>query len=207
MIRRMVFLLVLIPGCARLSAGHLETLSQPQPTVVLIRGFQDWYSTGVDQLVNKLHNAGFSAEAFREDQWRDVAIELRQHSHPPLILVGFSYGADDVILIARQLNNAHEPVDLLITIDPVTPASIPANVKQAVNFYEPNGIWDIFPWLRGIPANADPGATVQNIDIRIRQDLNEPDISHATIAANPKIHAAIVDLIRSVQRERKARRL
>jgi pimeloyl-ACP methyl ester carboxylesterase len=199
MLRSMLLLYILLAaGCARLPAGQLDTLSQPQPAVVLIRGYQDWYSTGIDQLAAKLRAADFSTEVFREEQWHDVASELELHRHSPLILIGFSYGADDVILIARRLNDAHRSVELLITIDPVTPAKVPVNVKQAVNYYEPNGIWDIFPWLRGIPLTADPGAAVQNINIRSRADLHEPDTSHATIAGNPKIHAAIEGLIANI---------
>jgi pimeloyl-ACP methyl ester carboxylesterase len=163
--------------------------------VCLVRGYQDWYSTGIDQLAGKLHDAGIPAEVFREAQWRDLAGQLKRHPHGALVLIGFSYGADDAILIARQLNDAHQPVDLLITIDPVTPANIPANVKHAVNYYEPNGPWDTFPWLRGVPLTADTGAAAENINIRSRADLNEPGTSHATIAGNEKVHRAIEFLI------------
>jgi hypothetical protein len=197
--RWMILLFILVSGCARLLPGHLDALSRPQPAVVLIRGYQDWYSTGIDQLADKLRSKGISAETFREEQWRDVATQLDQHPHSPLILIGFSYGADDVILIARRLRDLHQAVDLLVTIDPVTPANIPANVKHAVNFYEPNGIWDILPWLRGVPLKADPNAAVENINIRIRDDLNEPGTSHETIAENPKIQAAIFELVHSLK--------
>ena len=199
MVRWIILLCISCAGCARPSAGHLDALSQPRPAVVLIRGYQDWYSTGIDQLATQLHDAGISVEVFREEQWRGVADALVQHPRSPLALIGFSYGADDVILIARRLNDVHQPVDLLVTIDPVTPANIPANVKHAVNFYEPNGIWDIFPWLRGVPLKAGPGAAVENINIRIRDDLNEPGTSHSTIAGNPKIQAAILELVRSLK--------
>jgi pimeloyl-ACP methyl ester carboxylesterase len=175
-------------GCTRLSPGQF-TPNNPLK-ICLIRGYLDWYSTGIDQLTTDLQKDGFNAEAFREEQWGDLADDLANHPQKPLILIGFSYGADDVILIARRLNDQHLPVDLLITIDPVTPAGIPANVKQCVNFYEPNGFWDIFPWLRGIPVNGG-----ENINVRVRPDLVEPDTSHATIAGNEKIHREIRDLI------------
>ena len=145
----------------------------------------------MDKLTAELKNDGFSAEAFREEQWGDIADGLKNHHQQPLVLIGFSYGADDVILIARRLNEIHAPVDLLITIDPVTPAEIPANVKTCVNFYEPNGFWDIFPWLRGIPLSSG-----ENINVRARPDLVEPDTSHATIAGNEKIHMAIRALVK-----------
>ena len=183
-----LFVLCLTQGCARLSPG-IYTPNNP-PSIILVRGFQDWYSTGMDQFASELRTDGQNAQAFREEQWRDLADCLATSPNHPLLLIGFSYGADDVILIARRLNENHIPVDLLVTIDPVTPANIPANVKRCVNFYEPNGFWDIFPWLRGVPVTGG-----ENINVRTRPDLNEPDTSHATIAGNQKIHAAIRRLV------------
>jgi hypothetical protein len=66
-----------------------------------------------------------------------------------------------------------------------------------VNFYQSNGPWDALPWLRGIPLQREPYGTtlpLENINIRNRADLYEPDTSHATIAANEKVHQAIIDL-------------
>ena len=181
-----VFLLFLlsVSGCGRLSPGQFTTSTPPR--IHLIRGYLDWYSTGIDTLTAQLNSDGHPAQAYREEQWGDLADWIKNHPQQPLILIGFSYGADDVILISRRLNEIHMPVDLLITIDPVTPADIPPNVKKCVNFYEPNGFWDIFPWLRGIPVNGG-----QNINVRGRPDLVEPGTSHATIAGNEKIHSAI----------------
>jgi hypothetical protein len=186
-----VFLFLLISGCARLAPGPVNSPA----AICLIRGFQDWYSTGIGKLTADLKTDGQNAQAYREEQWSDLADSLTNHPEPRLILIGFSYGADDVILIARRLNDHHLPVDLLITIDPVTPADLPANIKKCVNFYQPNGFWDIFPWLRGVPVAGD-----ENINVRERPDLNEPDMSHATIAGNEKIHRAIRELIRASQR-------
>ena len=81
-------------------------------------------------------------------------------------------------------------VDLLVTIDPVTPPPVPPNVRRCYNLFQSNGIWDVFPWLRGIPLRPQrPGAgELKNMDLRRdRPDLLEQDTSHATIAANPKI--------------------
>jgi pimeloyl-ACP methyl ester carboxylesterase len=191
-VRRSTFafslLCLLTTSCARLSPGQFGQANPPN--ICLIRGYLDWYSTGIDQLTADLKKDGYTAEAFREEQWSDLADDLAKHPQTPLVLIGFSYGADDCVLIARKLNDRHLPVDLLITLDPVTPADIPGNVKKCVNFYEPNGFWDIFPWLRGIPVNGG-----ENINVRSRPDLVEPDTSHATIAGNEKIHRAIRDLI------------
>jgi pimeloyl-ACP methyl ester carboxylesterase len=191
-----LLLLILITGCARLPPGDLAALSRtPPPHLILIRGFLDWYSTGIDQLARQFRDEGIPCQVYREEQWRELGEQLRLHPRQPLVLIGFSYGADDAILIARQLADAHQNVDLLITIDPVTPAPIPAKTR-CCDFYQSNGFWDIFPWLRGIPVTGS--GSIQNIDIRHRPDLLQPNTSHATIAGNPRVQSAILAL---VQRE------
>jgi pimeloyl-ACP methyl ester carboxylesterase len=152
----------------------------------------------MDQLGTNLRAVGFHAVVYRETQWRDLAeaIEARYRSHRgagSLMLIGFSYGADDVLRIARQLDGNSIPVDLIITIDPVTPPKVPGNVRCCYNYFQTNGIWDLFPWLRGVPLVGSRPRQLVNVDIRRdRPDLLEPGTSHATIAANPKLHREVV---------------
>lgn len=203
-----MLLVFIVTGCAPLAPGNLDAIrAAPEPSsgaeIYLIRGWRDLYSTGVDRLGDELRQAGFKAEVFREEQWRNVASALadryRASSAPrPLILIGFSYGADDAISICRQLASARVDVDLLITIDPVTPPAVPSNVRICYNFFQTNGIWDLFPWLRGVglKAAAGEGPMLVNVDIRRdRPDLLESDTSHANIAANPKLHREIVERV------------
>jgi hypothetical protein len=189
--------LALTMGCTRLEPGSVVKFSPPAEPVILIRGYLDWYSTGIDTLAAEIRDAGIPVETFREEQWGDVADRLiADRPTGPIRLVGFSYGADDVILISRRLAEKGIAVDLLVTIDPVTPEAVPANVRRCVDFYEPNGFWDIFPWLRGVPLHGETaGVPVENIDIKARPDLNVEGTSHATVAANPNVHRAVLRLI------------
>jgi hypothetical protein len=183
-------------GCTRLAPGHLTDIAPPRSVnVCLIRGYLDWYSIGMDALASQLQSQGIHAEAFREEQWGNLADAVVQHPNHPVILIGFSYGADDVIEISRRLQKHDLPVDLLITIDPVTPAAVPGNVKHCVNFYAPSGFWDIFPWLRGVPLSGEPGVVLENINVHLRPDLEEPDTNHGTIAGNENVHRAIEALV------------
>src|SRR5215469_1792007 len=131
----LVGLVMLLGGCHPLPAGDLAAINASGHTrladrVLLLRGWRDLYSAGIDGLAERLKGAGVNAQVYREAQWEQVAQALgRGPSGHPLVLIGFSYGADDVIEISRKLQELHEPVDLLITIDPVTPPSVPDNVK------------------------------------------------------------------------------
>src|SRR6185295_19779308 len=86
-----------------------------------------------------------------------------------IALIGFSYGADEAIRIARRFNEAGLPVALLVTIDPVRPEAVPMNVRVCRNFYQSNGVVDLFPWLRGVPLRADGADASQLVNIDIRE--------------------------------------
>ena len=132
-----IFAMFLI-GCHPLPPGRVDAVRALSPApragqVFLIRGWRDLWSQGIDDLATKIRDAGVSAQVYRAAQWHELASALtttRKNPLPtePLVLIGFSYGADDAIETARQLQTANIPVDLLITIDPVTPPPVPPNV-------------------------------------------------------------------------------
>jgi hypothetical protein len=200
----LLLVLATFAGCNGLPPGDVRHLSVapdrgPSP-VVLIRGWRDLWSDGIDGLGEELRATGIDAAVFKESQARDVGDSLVADARAgraagPVILIGFSYGADDVIQISQRLNDAGRAVDLLVLIDPVTPGQIPLSVRRCVNYYQSNGAWDALPWLRGVPvhvAEGTPSDRLTNIDIRSRADLVGPDTSHKTMAGNAKLHAAII---------------
>ncbi len=61
-----------------------------------------------------------------------------------IILYGHSWGASEAIMVARELGKEDIPVLLTVQVDSVAKfyqndAIIPANVAQAVNYYQPDG--------------------------------------------------------------------
>ena len=194
-------------GCGSLPRGDVSavaarSLAPRAGQVYLLRGWHDLWSEGVDALAQRIAAEGIRARVFRVSQADDLAAALLGRSAAaadadPLVLIGFSFGADEAIRIARKLDVAKRPIALLVTIDPVTPPDVPANVPAARNFYQSNGVLDAIPWLRGVPLRPPPGehaaaGRVQNVNVRQRKDLLEPGTSHRTIAANAKVHGAIV---------------
>jgi hypothetical protein len=167
----------------------------------LLRGWIGIFSTGIDNLTEKINSAGVRAHVFQDDQYRRLAKEIRakyrdvNNAHEPLVLIGHSYGADDVVRIARELRKDDIRVDLLITLDPVTPPKIPGNVVTAVNLYQSNGVFDTMPFLRGVAVTADdPGpARLTQWDIRKeRTELLEEGTDHFNIEKKGRIHDEVV---------------
>jgi pimeloyl-ACP methyl ester carboxylesterase len=206
----LLLMIVAAGGCANISPGRLSDVraNSEQPlegNVFLLRGFIGVFSTGINDLTDKLNEAGVRAHVYQTDQWPALARRIEQvwsesHSPEPLVLVGHSYGADDVVRIARYLDRHGIEVDLLITLDPVTPPRVPNNVKIAYNLYRSNGAWDRLPWLRGVPLHpAREGARVVNVDIRTdRPDLLEPGTDHFNIEKKQSIHEEVIAQVLSV---------
>jgi len=201
-----IILTLALAGCHALPLGPIDAVgagvaSPRHGSVYLIRGWRDLYSIGMDQLAGELAASGVDAKVYREEQWHDLAaaIDVCYHgapAHEPLVLIGFSYGADDVLKIARQLAPHGIACDAVITIDPVTPPRVPGNVRVCYNFFQTNEIWDVFPWFRGVPVQSEKPGNLMNIDLRKdHPELLEPNTAHANIAANPKVHRAIIDRV------------
>jgi pimeloyl-ACP methyl ester carboxylesterase len=170
--------------------------------VYLVRGWLGVFSTGIDTLGDKLKAAGVQGAVYQEAQWRTLAAAIAEKykgvkDPEPLILVGHSYGADDVVSIARELEKANVPVDLLVTIDPTTPPRVPANVRRCYNLYQ-TGLLDALPFIRGVPLKPDSDfkGKLQNVNIRVdRTDLLDGDVNHFNIEKKEKIHQEAIKQI------------
>jgi hypothetical protein len=192
-------------GCSAMTPGNVHAVapvsSAPRAgNAYILRGFIGVFSTGVDKMGEEINKNGVHASVFQDDQWSELAGSIRKKYRnapavEPLVLIGHSYGADDVVRIARKLNDDNIPVDLLLTLDPVTPPNIPPNVRRCVNLYQSNGMWDKLPWLRGVPVQSDKGARTQlaNYNLRVdRTDLLEPGLDHFNIEKKQKIHEEVL---------------
>jgi hypothetical protein len=68
-----------------------------------------------------------------------------ESSGAPIILFGHSWGASAAVSLARELQQLGVPISLIIQVDSVSKLGeddsvIPANVAEAVNFYQPDGM-------------------------------------------------------------------
>jgi hypothetical protein len=169
--------------------------------VILLRGWRDMYSDGINELATKIEAEGYRTAVYGEAQWMDVADAVIARGPmeygQTFVLIGFSYGADHAVDITRRIKDVtRQQVPLLITIDPVTPPKVPNSVRNTYNYYQ-SDFWDFLPWFRGIPLKVEPGyVTVDNIDVHDRPDLDDPSMSHKTIAGSEKIHREIIARIK-----------
>ena len=107
----------------------------------------------------------------------------------PLVLVGHSQGANNVIAMAQELQTRKIQVDLLITLAPYVQDPVPANVVKAINFYQAGG------W--GAPLVAGPNfhGKISNVDM-----ADEPTASHINIDKSPRVQAMILREVTGLSR-------
>jgi len=128
--------------------------------------------------------------------------------HPPIILFGHSWGASAVVYLARELEHDGIPVALTIQVDSVRKhgqddSIIPANVAEAVNFYQSKGM--IHGRAKIVAANPSRTAIDGNFNFTYEK---EPDAcriypwydrlffkGHTSIECDPRVWSQVENLI------------
>jgi len=155
------------------------------PRVLLLRGWFGVFSTGMDSLADELRANGIDAEVAGHLHWSTaVADILRERSEGrsgPLILVGHSQGANNVIDMARTLESHNIQVDLLVTLAPFMQDPVPGNVLRAINYYQSPG------WGAPLAPGLGFRGRLSNIDV-----ANDLTITHITIDKSARVRAEIV---------------
>ena len=166
--------------------------------VILLRGYLGLFSNGLDKLADELKAKGFDVEVRQHLYWTDVVNDLLRDRAAgkiaTLTFVGHSQGGNDAIEIATALSVSHVPVDLIVTLAPVYPKPVPANVARAIDYYQAGG------W--GSPLTPGQGfrGTLANHNV-----AGDQSISHFNIAENPRIRAEVVREIEAVPQAASAR--
>jgi pimeloyl-ACP methyl ester carboxylesterase len=209
-----IVLSALATGCSSeglrngdLSAVQIGSTKPHAGNVYLIRGWIGVFSTGMDQLGEQLDKQGIRSTVYQDGQHNALADQIakvykgKTNNSEPLVLIGHSYGADDVVTVARRLNEDNIPIDLLVTVDATTPPDVPKNVKLCYNYFQSNAT-DVIPMFRGIPLTPDSdakNAKIYNIDLRKdRKDLLEEHTNHINIDKNMKLHEVLVNHVLEV---------
>jgi pimeloyl-ACP methyl ester carboxylesterase len=163
-----------------------------EPKVLLFRGWFGVFSTGLDTIAKELKAKGIDAQVAGHLGSSRAAAEIVKlraaGTVGPIVLVGHSQGANNVIEMARTLEASNVPVDLLVTLAPFMQDPVPANVLHAINFYQAPG------W--GAPLEGAPGfhGKLTNNDM-----ADDPTVFHITIDKSSKVQAEIVREVVALQ--------
>jgi hypothetical protein len=174
-------------------------LRQDYPSGVYVNTFENHQGDQAHRQVLRLLDTNHDG-ALSSDEKRDARV----------VIYGHSWGASETVALANQLNRDGVPVLLTIQVDSVAKSGeddslIPANVAQAVNFYQSDGLVHGRPAIRA----ADPERT--RILGNFRQDYAAKPIrcdayprwdrifmkSHIEIECDPRVWKQVESLIRS----------
>lgn len=141
---------------------------------------------------------------------KDGALSAEEKQQARIIIYGHSWGASETVVLARELEKDAIPVLLTIQVDSISKSNqndmmIPANVSQAANFYQPNGL------LRGRPEIRPSDAARTQIIGNFRFDYKVLPVtcplypwfdrlfmkSHVEIECDPRVWNQVESLIRA----------
>jgi len=192
--------------------GFVKPNARAHSTVQLAERLRNAFPAGVFVKVFENHHGD---QAYRElllhlDVDNDGTLSEDEKRQARIIIYGHSWGASETVTLARKLKKAGIPVLLTVQVDSVSKrgendAVIPANVAQAVNFYQPHGLIHGRPQIRA----EDPEQT--EIVGNFRFDYSEQPIScegypwfnrllikpHTEIECDPKVWGQVESLIQS----------
>jgi hypothetical protein len=214
------------PAALESEAG---TAKSPYIVIGFVGGFvkhDDSVHSGV-QLATRLRTdypSGVYIEVFenhRREQAHDKVVQILDTNHngtlsdeekrnARIIIYGMSWGGSETVELARELDKDKIPVLLTVQVDSVVKSGqndhiIPANVAEAVNFYQTDG------WLHGATEiqAADSSRTRILGNYRYEYKSNPLDCQeypwwdrwfvkqHTEIECDPKVWSRVESLIRS----------
>ena len=140
----------------------------------------------------------------------DGTLSIDEKKNARIILYGHSWGASEVVTLARELEKEGIPVLLTVQVDSVAKRGeddrvIPANVAEAANFYQAEGFVHGQTHIRA----ADPARTHIIGNFRFSYKTNPLDCkeypwydrlfvkAHTEIECDPKVWSQVEALIRS----------
>jgi hypothetical protein len=192
--------------------GRIARSDKAHTEVQLAARLQNDYPSGVQvRMFENRHGDEALRTAVRFlDTNSDGVLSAQEKSSARIAIYGHSWGASETVTLARALGKEGIPVLLTVQVDSVTKpgendGAIPANVLQAVNFYQRDGLLhgrseihaddssrtkilgNFLTSYRLHPINCDQYPWFARTFMR----------SHIEIESDPKVWARVESLIRS----------
>lgn len=167
--------------------------------VIFVRGGFNVFSSGLDQMAAKLRKRGIKSQVISHTSTTLTVAKIvkrqKRFGRKPIVLIGHSWGANEVIRIAQGLLKKRVQVSYMVTFAATNPPPIPRNVLKVTNYYFKKDGW-------GKPIRRGKGARgrLKNIDLS-----TTPGIHHFNIDESPKLQRQVIrNVLRYVRPSKKA---
>jgi len=232
-IRSVSLILCLIPAATRAVSARPFNAPDVTTAPVIVIGFVGGFVKHDDMVHSAVQVAAHLRRDFpsgvyvevienrrREEAYADIVrfvdtdrngtLSAEEKKNARIILYGHSWGASEAIALARELEKEGIPVLLTVQVDSVAKPGeddhvIPANVAEAANFYQLNGLLHGQPLIRA----ADPARTHIIGNFQFDYKANPIDCkqypwydrvfmkSHTEIECDPRVWTQVESLIHS----------
>ncbi len=157
--------------------------------VYLLRGLANVFSTGLDDLDEKLTKRGITATVhnhLESDTLAEQAAHLQKAGKGPIVIVGHSLGADAAVSMAERMKELGATVALIVTFGANGKLTAPSNVRRVVNYYLGSAVVVPGPGFKG---------TISNINLD-----GDSRINHLNIEKSNHLHLNVIPKIQAVVR-------
>jgi hypothetical protein len=193
-----VLALAACTGCC--TSGPIFSASQPNVIVLrAMAGYFPYLSDIEEQLLEEgVCPTVAYAGAHQKITERIIAAKNNGRLQGPLVIVGYSAGADKALLVSRRLGERGIDVDKLVLVEPSVNGCVPGNVKECLNIYKPQ-LWTRYvPFFRGCMVTAEnPSTRLLNYDVRDYNDGRYDWDNHFTLTMNPYLRDLMIDEVLS----------
>lgn len=172
--------------------------SANQPNVFVLRGTGGYFPNLAD-FEDRLVDEGVCPtvaypEAHGKIAERIIGGRNRGRLTGPVVIVGYSAGANAAISLSERLGERGIEVDKLVLVEAGDTKRIPQNVHACFNIYKSQPWGDYVPVFAGQPVRpASPATEVVNYDVREFNDGRFDWDNHLTLAANPHVQDLMID--------------
>ena len=177
-------------------------MSPSRPNVIVFRAMTGYFPC-LCEFEEKLLDEGVNTtvaypSAHRRIAERLIAAKNTGNLDGPLVIVGYSLGADNAIRVARRLGMRGIAVDKLVLLEASKPSCIPGNVHECINIYKAQPLNDLMPFFRGCTLTAEnPDTVLVNYNVREYNDGRYDWDNHFTLTANPYVQDLMIDEVMS----------
>lgn len=188
-----------------LLADRAAAVEPPPPQRVYIFRGAAGYWPGVHDMAERVRKQGFEPVVCRSAQlyWiKSQIVKRRQTGEEtgPLLIIGYSLGAETAVKLAQGLDREGIKVDGLLLIEPYNHPKIPPNVDYCFNFFESrkSDRWFIF---RGTPVSEVTSKTsLLEVDVAKDEKFSAEMgfLNHFNIQDDPRVQDLVAGQLRTI---------
>ncbi|MBI3865714.1 MAG: hypothetical protein HY290_27895 [Planctomycetia bacterium] len=200
--------LSVLPGCAATGTSAQQAQVAPAAKTpsgvsnVIVVHSSAGYWPGCKDFVANLAVRGAPAtiiHGWEVNRTADRIVAAREAGteNRPLVLIGYSRGANDAVRLTRRLQESGVKVNKLVLMETAVNQSIPANVESCLNIYQTSDMTEWLPAFRGLPVTVEsPDTQLTNYNLRFHDEgVARADLNHFTVCRNYAVLGMISDQV------------